>query len=91
MLTPDQYRARKAFLKFQSTLEWFELEMEPLVPQMSVECQFELGTMGRIARSFFRMANMEIFSQASVEQVTSIKKEAGIRETEQPRSGGVRG
>jgi len=44
-------------------LNTLQHELKPLAPQMSMECQFELETLGRIARSFFRMANQEIFSQ----------------------------
>lgn len=64
----DSFRARRAFIKFQRTLEWFESEMKPLEPQMSIECHFELECMGKLARSFFRMANMEIFGKAGIEE-----------------------
>lgn len=60
MLTPDQYRARGAFLRFQHALDSLEHEMKPL--QMSELCKFEFETMGRVARSFFTLANEEIFS-----------------------------
>lgn len=63
MLTPEQYRARGAFLRFQSALASLEMELNSIRSEMSIECQFELETMSRIARSFFRMANEGIFSR----------------------------
>lgn len=63
MLSPTQYRARCTFLSFQHKLDMLEQEMKPLIPLMSIECNFEFETMGKIARSFFRMANEELFSK----------------------------
>ena len=65
MLTESQDRARRAFLHFQAELLTFEEAMQPLRPEMSIECAFELDMMGRIARSFFRMANQEVFSRVA--------------------------
>jgi hypothetical protein len=63
----DCSRARRAMIKFQSTLDWFEQELKPLRPEMSLECQFELDTLGRVARSFYRMANAEVFGKVRKE------------------------
>lgn len=58
----DRYRARCAFLRFQHALDSLEHEMKPMSGEMSPECQFELAMMGRVARSFFTMANAEVFA-----------------------------
>lgn len=60
-MTLEHFRAHEQFLLI--VLNTLQHELKPLAPQMSMECQFELETLGRIARSFFRMANQEIFSQ----------------------------
>jgi len=63
-LPPDnRYRARGAFIRFQHALDSLEHELKPLESEMSPECLFELQMAGRVARSFFTMANEEIFSQ----------------------------
>lgn len=59
-MTQDLFRAHRAFQNFQHALDSLEHEMKPL--QMSELCKFEFETMGRVARSFFTLANEEIFS-----------------------------
>ena len=65
MLTTDQYKARIAFLRFQNALDALEQDMKPLRSQMTQECAFELQMIGVTARSFYTMANQELFSASS--------------------------
>jgi hypothetical protein len=65
-----RYLARRAFIKFQYALDSLEQELKPLRPEMSLECQFEFDTLGRVARSFYRMANAEVFSAVKVKEAT---------------------
>ena len=58
-------RKRRAFLRFQAELMMFEEAMKSLQPNMSIDCRYELQEMGRICRSFFTMANQELFSQVA--------------------------
>jgi hypothetical protein len=68
MLTPDQYRARGAFLRFQHALDAMEQEMKPLRSELSLDCQVELGALGNVARNFFAMANREVFAAVKIEE-----------------------
>ena len=70
MLTEDQDRIRRAFLRFQDELMKFEEAMKPLEPEMSPECAFELKMSGTVCRSFFRMANLELFGTRKVKEVS---------------------
>lgn len=76
MMTPDHFLAHSAFLRFKKGLDNLEQKMKPLAPEMSIECQFELECLGKIARSFFMMANQEIFSA-----VHSTKRRLGLGES----------
>lgn len=63
VMTSERFRAQSAFYRFKNALDSLEHEMKPLVPLMSLECNFEFETMAKIARSFFKMANQELFSK----------------------------
>jgi hypothetical protein len=68
-MTPAQFRSQGVFLRLQNALYSLEQEMKPLRSEMSMECQFELECLGKIARSFFKMANQELFSKKQVKEV----------------------
>jgi len=77
MITDTQFRSRTAFLRFQHSLESLEHELKPLESKMSEACAFELKMVGVTARSFFRMANEELFGKKRQESlaVHSTEKE----------------